>query len=86
MLKFMVYTGLLAYQLRITSTIIKIVLLKNDKSTSDSLRLNSTTVLDDTTDSGKPLKQLTHLLKKSFADSWVRQNGCIMYSHFLREW
>jgi len=40
---------------------------KDDKSTSDNLRLNSATVLDDTTDSGKPLKQLTHLLKKSFA-------------------
>jgi len=60
----------------------------DDKSTSDSLRLNSATVLGDTTDSGKPLKQLTHLLQKSFANSWVRQNGYrpIMYSHFLREW
>jgi len=47
---------------------------EDDKSTSDSLRLSSATVLDDTTDSGisgKPLKQLTHLLKKSFANSWV---------------
>jgi len=30
---------------------------------SDNLRLNSATVLDDTTDSGKLLKQCTHLLK-----------------------
>ena len=30
---------------------------------SDYLRLNSATVLDDTTDSGKLLKQCTHLLK-----------------------
>jgi len=50
------------------------------------MNINSATVLDDTTDSGKPLKQLTHLLKKSFANSWVRQSGCTMYSHFLREW
>ena len=27
------------------------------------MNINSATVLDDTTDSGKPLKQLTHLLK-----------------------
>ena len=40
---------------------------KGDKSTSDSLRLNSTTVLDDTADSpGKPLKLLTHLLRSHF--------------------
>jgi len=38
-------------------------LTKDDKSTSDDLRLNSATVLDDTTDSGKLLKQCTHLLK-----------------------
>jgi len=38
---------------------------KDDKSTSYSLRLNSATALglDDTIDSGKPLQQLTHLLK-----------------------
>jgi len=50
---------------------------KDDKSTSDTLRLDSATVLDDTTDSGKPLKQLAHLLKSQNANSWVRQNGCI---------
>jgi len=37
--------------------------------TNQLLRLNSATVLDDTTDSGKPLKPLTHLLKRSFANS-----------------
>ena len=44
--------------------LLKLYFKKDDKSTSDNLRLNSATVLDDTTDSGKPLKQLTHLLKK----------------------
>ena len=39
---------------------------KDSKSTSGSLRLNSATVLDDTTHSGIPLKQLTHLLKSHF--------------------
>ena len=57
--------------------LLKLYFKKDDKSTSDSLRLNSATVLDDTTDSGKPLKQLAHLLKSQNANSWVRQNGCI---------
>ena len=46
--------------------LLKLYFKKDDKSTSDSLRLNSATVLDDTTHSGIPLKQLTHLLKSHF--------------------
>ena len=49
--------------------LLKLYLRKDDKSTSDNLRLNFATVLDDTTDSGKLLKQCTHLFKKSFANN-----------------
>jgi len=59
---------------------------KDDKSTSDSLRLDSATVLDDTTDSGKPLKQLIHLLKSHLqivGYEYDKTAVSYMYSHFL---